>query len=764
MAQDEQGDWNAAARTEEADAILVEAGEWATHDLVAAPYLRPAHLLIALLSLGDAAGHGRPATAAVALLRLLGVTETTAIAEGLIADCDFSAAEVNPEPLIDPGIEAVMATAFAYACRESGAYPVIDTPHLLIGLLALDPPPLEMLARLRATEITPDLAFEALQMLKGEGPAPADAAVAANADPIAALTVDLVRLAREGRLDPVIGREVEIDRLITVLSRRRKNSPVLIGEPGVGKTAIVGALAARIAAGNVPPRLRSARILAFSPARLVAGTVYRGQFEERVNRFLDALKRDSQAILFIDELHTIVGAGGGVNETNDLSNLLKPALASGEIAVIGATTREEYRRFIEPDSALERRFAPIEVEEPTPAETRRILAGIVAHYAAHHGVSYSKAVLDACVTEAARHLPSRRFPDKAIDLMDEAGAEASKNGRRAVSAADVRASLPAAAAAQRTRRPIRLAAALGRHIVGQEHTIDTVAEMIAIRRLALTERTAPLAVFLFAGPAGVGKSALAAALADELFGGALTTIDLAEFGEQHTVSALIGTPPGYVGYEQKARLIEPLRHTPAQVVLLKHVEAAHPSIRALLADLLRTGELADTHERSASFRSAVVILTTTDEGLGHGELGFRHAPEGASDQDAALRSRLADRLGAGLVEPVDEVCAFGSLDATALGLIADARIAAIGAGLGKRGISLLVSGAVRERIVTACGTRGGARDLGRLVERFVERPIAATLAGARGTRGLSIEIEGDRSVARSVRRTPSLRRRHRSLA
>jgi ATP-dependent Clp protease ATP-binding subunit ClpA len=744
--------WKDIARTEGADAALIEAGEWAIQE--GAVELGPKHLLIALLSGRDAEGNIRPASAAAECLRVVGVANTEDIANAMIAELGSGQFDEMESPLLGAALADVLSRALAHARADAPNKPIIDTPHLLMGLLEVSTRAIPALRRLRDAEVNPGLIRDAYHMLRAGGPAPHDAGLEA-ASAVAALTIDLTAQAKAGLLDPVIGRDAELERMITILSRRRKNSPVLIGEPGVGKTALVGGLAQRIADGRVPARMLGRRILQFTPARLVAGTVYRGQFEDKVNRFLDELRADHEAILFIDELHTIVGAGaGGANETNDLANLLKPALASGELATIGATTRAEYRRYIETDEALERRFAPVEIEEPNQADTRKILAGLVSRYAAHHGVEYPSAVLDACVSLAASGLPARHFPDKAIDLMDEAGAEASKAGRAQVSLADVRAGLPAAAGSRRVGGVGRdLAARLAVKVIGQRAATDQVAEVLTARALALTERAAPLATFVLCGPMATGKASLASAIADELFDGAITVIDLAEFGEPHTVSGLIGSPPGYVGYEQRSRLVEPLRHTPGQVVLLKHIDLAHSAVRAIIADVLRTGRLADTTERAASFRGAVMVMTLTTEAATRGELGFRKGSTSPEDGEAArLRERLSNLLGPAFLDLIDEPIGFAALDSATLSAIAEARIASLAEGLARRGVRLAVTSAVRERIVAGARARGGARDLGRLVERMVERPAAAALAAEQGARTLDVDVEADRIVARTSRR------------
>jgi len=546
------------------------------------------------------------------------------------------------------------------------------------------------------------------------------------------LVSDLTDRARAGQLDPVIGREEELERMITVLCRRTKNNPVLIGPPGSGKSAMVNGLAQRIVEGRVPARLKDSHILNLEVSRLVAGTIMRGSFEEKINNFLDELKAAPGTILFIDELHTIVGAGSsGFDDTNDLGNFLKPFLARGEVSVIGATTLEEYRRFIEKDAALERRFQPIEIEEPDAATTKLILAGLVNLYAEHHGVAYSSNILDACVNLAARHLTSRYFPDKAIDLLDEAGAQASKLGHPEVLYEDVAAALPRVRSSAQHEMAKRqgLYAHLNQTLIGQQAAIELIGETIETQKLMLNERHVPIASLLFTGPAACGKGTAARAIAETLFDGAMTTIDLAEYAEPHSISGLIGTQPGYIGYEQRARLIEPLRHKPAQVVLFKHVDLAHAQVRAILAEILTNGQLHDSHERVASFREAIVIFTVTDESRGAGTLGFRIENQQTPRANLSETERLAlrNRLGATLLDNLDEVVRFSVLSRENLATATAKRIDSVIDNLRSRGISLEVEPEVGERLIEAVGHSAGLRDLERLILRLVERPIATIL-------------------------------------
>src|SRR6202790_135638 len=409
---------------------------------------------------------------------------------------------------------------------------------------------------------------------------------------------DLTEAARRHELDPVIGRDDEVERVVSILARRSKNNPVLIGEPGVGKTAIVEGLAQRIARGDVPAALRDKRVLALSLGPLVAGTKYRGEFEGRVKRILDEVKRAGRdIILFIDELHTLVGAGAAEGSL-DLSSMIKPELARGELQCIGATTFDEYRKHVESDAALERRFQPVQVDEPTIEQTVAILRGLRPKYAAHHGVAIDDDALEAAAALAARYIADRYLPDKAIDVMDEAAAGAAMRGAKRV---DVE--LVAAVVSRWTGIPqgtitdaqraglLALEAQLTARVVGQDHAVSAVAQAIRRARAGLKDPRKPVGGFLFVGPSGVGKTELARALAHALFGtdDALVRLDLSEYTESHTISRLLGAPPGYQGHEEAGQLTEPIRRRPYSVVLFDEIEKAHADVAAILLQILADG-------------------------------------------------------------------------------------------------------------------------------------------------------------------------------
>jgi ATP-dependent Clp protease ATP-binding subunit ClpC len=534
---------------------------------------------------------------------------------------------------------------------------------------------------------------------------------------------DLTDLARAGKLDPVIGRDDEIERLVSILARKSKNNPVLVGEPGVGKTAIVEGLAQRIVAGNVPGALRGKRVLALNLGPLVAGTKYRGEFEGRVKRILDEVKRSARdVILFIDELHTLVGAGAAEGAL-DLSSMIKPELARGELQCIGATTFDEYRKYIESDAALERRFQPVMVAEPTIEQTVAILNGLRQGYALHHRVTISDEAVDAAATLSARYIADRFLPDKAIDLMDEAAAFVALQNRGAVEYPQVSREHVAAVVTRWTGIPqasltesqanrlLDLENVLTRRVVGQERAIAAVSDAIRRARAGLHDPRKPLGSFLFKGPSGVGKTELAKTLAEALFGSeaALVRIDLSEFTEQHSVSRLLGAPPGYAGHDEQGQLTEPVRRRPYCVVLFDELEKAHPDVAAILLQILDDGRVTDAKGRTIDFRHALIVLTTN---LEDDEMPF------------ALRPELLNRI--------DDVVPFAPLGLPQIEAIVSIHVDALAARLGARDVKLRLTDAARRFLADESMSAGtGARYVARTVSRHVSTPLSTALL--RGT-------------------------------
>ena len=596
----------------------------------------------------------------------------------------------------------------------------------------------------------------------------------AAGDPLELWTTDLRALAREGGTDPLVGRENEIARTVHVLARRRKNNPVFVGEPGVGKTAIVHGLAARMEAGEVPAVLANANIYALDLGALLAGTKFRGQFEERIKSVLKALEERPGAILFIDEIHTIVGAGATSGGSMDASNLLKPALANGRLRCIGATTFAEYRKFFERDRALERRFQKIDVPEPNVEETILILEGLKSHYEAHHAVKYTGEALRAAAELSAKHINDRHLPDKAIDVMDEAGAaDAVRPEAERVHTIDDRAveivvsrmaRIPEKTVSNSAREELtQLEPALKAVIFGQDHAIDQLASVIKLHRSGLGHGERPVGSFLFAGPTGVGKTELARQLA-RVLGVELLRYDMSEYMEKHTVSRLIGAPPGYVGFDQGGLLTDAIRKTPQAVVVLDEIEKAHPDLFNILLQMMDHASLTDSTGRKADFRNAILVLTSNAGAreVSARAIGFSQTATAGSAQAAIERTfspEFRNRL--------DSIVYFDALGTDAIARVVEKNLAELRQQLVEKNVEIEIDAEALAWLAEQGFDRlYGARPMARLIERELKKPLAdailfgvllhggrAWVSASGGSLQLKFEAASLKKFTRTARKT-----------
>lgn len=607
---------------------------------------------------------------------------------------------------------------------------------------------------------------------------------------------DLTEIARKGKLDPVIGREEEIGRVIRILSRRTKNNPCLVGEPGVGKTAVVEGLAGRIAAGNVPDCMKKKRVLSLDLSGMVAGSKYRGEFEERIKRVMEEAVQDGNVLIFIDELHTIIGAGGAEGAL-DASNIMKPALARGEFQVIGATTREEYRKYIEKDAALERRFQPVVIEEPSAEEAERILFGLRETYEQHHGIRISDAALKEAVRLSERYINDRFLPDKAIDVLDEAASmlrlseltkkqahgdkkkqleQMEQEKEALLLAGDSEGAIALAAKQKRLKsrmnaqkdvdeeipelredtiadvisawtkvplqklceeeseRLLKLPDVLRKRVIGQEDAVMAVSRAIRRARVGLQNPDRPIGSFLFLGPTGVGKTELSKALAEAVFGkeDAMIRVDMSEYMEKHSVSKMIGSPPGYVGHEEGGQLSERIRRNPYSVVLFDELEKAHPDVFNILLQVLEDGHITDAQGRRVSFKNTIIIMTSNTGAQGimsPKNLGFISKADETADYER-MRSRVMEEVKQNFkpefINRIDETIVFRPLGAEALAQIAEIQIALVVKRCKEQlNITLKPDAAVADYIVKkGSDEKYGARPIRRAVQVSIEDKIA----------------------------------------
>jgi len=777
---------------------------------------------------------------------LLGlIAEGSGVAARALAELDIDADKVRKEILkivsagqkapvgaigITPRVKRVLELSQEEA-RELG-HNYIGTEHLLLGLIKEN----EGVAARVLMGLGADLdkvrekVLEILGGISGPQPQgqPSQSTPRARGSKTPALEQygrDLTELARQGKLDPVIGREKEIERVLQILSRRTKNNPVLIGEPGVGKTAIAEGLAQRIIDGRVPEPLRDRRVVSLDLGGLVAGTKYRGEFEERMKKVMDEIRNAKNVMLFIDELHTVVGAGAAEGAI-DAANILKPALARGELQCIGATTLDEYRKHVEKDAALERRFQPIRVSEPTVDETILILKGLRDRYEAHHRVSITDEALEAAARLSDRYVADRFLPDKAIDLIDEASSrvrlssytappdlkdlesklqdilkekEAAIGSQEYEKAARLRdeeqkvkqqleqqkgewqqtatqkntvtdddiahivsswTGVPVKKlAADETARLLHLEDEIHRRVIGQDQAVIAVSKAIRRARAGLKDPKRPIGSFIFLGPTGVGKTEVARALAEALFGDedAMIQLDMSEYMERHTVSRLVGSPPGYVGYEEGGQLTEAVRRRPYSVVLLDEIEKAHPEVFNVLLQVLEDGRLTEAKGRTVDFRNAVVIMTSNvGASLIRREsaMGFRPAVQNQEKSYEDMKSKIMDEVKRTFrpefLNRIDELIVFHALDEEHLMKIVDLMIARVSKRVKEHGLDIQVSDAAKKVLVKeGLDPLFGARPLRRAIQKLVEDSLSEELLAGKFGPGdvVVVDAEGEGKVA-----------------
>ena len=546
---------------------------------------------------------------------------------------------------------------------------------------------------------------------------------------------NLNQQAVDGKIDPLIGREIEIERTVQILCRRRKNNPLYVGDAGVGKTALAEGLARMIVEERVPEVLRDATIYALDMGTLIAGTKYRGDFEKRLKAVIKEIHEDPGAILFIDEIHTVIGAGAASGGVMDASNLIKPVLANGEIRCIGSTTYGEYRGVFEKDHALARRFQKIDVPEPSLEETVAILHGLKTRFEEHHGVSYEPDALEAAAELAAKHINDRKLPDKAIDVIDEAGAnlrlkpEDEREDRVTVTMVEnivaKMARIPPKSVSSSDRDVLRtLERDLKLTIFGQDKAIGALSAAIKMSRSGLNEEGKPIGSFLFAGPTGVGKTEVTRQLG-MVMGVELIRFDMSEYMERHTVSRLIGAPPGYVGFDQGGLLTEAVNKNPHAVVLLDEIEKAHPEVFNLLLQVMDHGTLTDNNGRKADFRNIVIVMTTNAgaQEMSRASIGFTHQDH-SSDAMAIIKKSFSPEFR----NRLDAIIQFASLDAHSIKRVVDKLVVELEAKLGSNNVTLELDDAAREWIAErGYDPKMGARPMARIIQEHIKRPLAEEL-------------------------------------
>jgi len=566
---------------------------------------------------------------------------------------------------------------------------------------------------------------------------------------LAAYCVNLNEKARKGKIDPLIGRQAEVERTIQVLCRRSKNNPLYVGDPGVGKTAIAEGLARRIVKGEVPEVLKDSTIYSLDMGSLLAGTRYRGDFEERLKQVLVELEAQEGSILFIDEIHTVIGAGATSGGSMDASNLLKPALASGTLHCIGSTTYKEFRSHFEKDRALVRRFQKIDVAEPTVEDAVKILTGLKSYYEKHHGVKYTTEAVRAAVELSARYVNDRKLPDKAIDVIDETGAAQmllpKDKRKKTLGIKDVEATvakiarIPPKSVSKDDATVLRnLETDLRRMVFGQDKAIDSLVAAIKLARAGLRDAEKPIGSYLFSGPTGVGKTEVARQLA-RILGVQLTRFDMSEYMERHSISRLLGAPPGYVGFDQGGLLTDAVDQHPHSVLLLDEIEKAHPDLTNVLLQVMDYGKLTDHNGKTVDFRNVILIMTTNAGAadLAKPAVGFGSTIRTGDDMEAINRMfapEFRNRL--------DAIIPFGNLPPEVVSKVVDKFIMQLEAQLEERGVLIELSSAAREWLSKKGYDRlYGARPLGRVIQEEIKKPLAEELLFGRLAKGGNVRVD-----------------------
>ena len=789
-------------RAEEALRLSQESAEELGHG-----YVGSEHLLLGLLREEEGLAHR--------VLTEYGLTDEM-ILSVLRRSVGAGLAGTAPSQGLTPRAKGVVELAVSEAARMGS--PMIGTEHLLMGILREGG---NMALRiLRTVGVDPKKMYSSIVQKINEAPKAAPAGAVSSTkesgkkgSALEEFTRDLTESARAGRLDPVIGRDEEIRRVIQILSRRTKNNPVLIGEPGVGKTAIAEGLAERIAAADVPEELLDKRVLSLDLSGMVSGTKYRGEFEERIKKTIDEVKKAGNVILFIDELHTIVGAGSAEGAV-DAANILKPALSRGEIRVVGATTLDEYRKYIEKDAALERRFQPVTVGEPSPEATLEILKGLRDKYEAHHKLTITDEALEAAVSLSRRYINDRFLPDKAIDLMDEAASQVRMSAestspdlksleekinalhrekadaiaaqdyekaaqlrdleqkytqqvdierenwrkslstnRGSVGAEDIAKVVAGWTGIPVTRltedesmRMLRLEETLHKRVVGQDEAVTAVAKAIRRSRVGLKDPKRPIGSFLFLGPTGVGKTELCKTLAETMFGdeNAMIRLDMSEYMEKHTVSRLVGSPPGYVGHEEGGQLTEKVRRKPYSVVLFDEIEKAHPDVWNILLQILEDGIVTDSQGRRVDFKNTIIVMTSNvgakNITAAETPLGFHSGDKSAEEDETKRYERIRQAVMDDLkktfrpefLNRIDEIIVFRQLTQENIREIASRMLQVTGRRMAEQGITLDVDDdALTELARDGFDPQYGARPLRRSIQNLVEDAVAEQMLEGR---------------------------------